>query len=78
MHPECISKIINNLAISQATQQGDIPRKSLKYNKDLFSRFISASFNNAVNKIVFPDELNHADIEPIKRNQERKKKIIDL
>ena len=37
INPECMSKIINNLDILEATQHGDIPRKKLKDNKDLFS-----------------------------------------
>ena len=54
INPEYMSKIINNLDTSKATQQGDIPTKITKDNKDLFSYFISASFDNAVNKGVFP------------------------
>ena len=38
INPECMSKIINNLDILEATQHGDIPRKKLKDNKDLFSQ----------------------------------------
>ena len=68
INPECISKIINNLDTSKATQQGDIPTKIIKDNEDIFSYFISASFNNAVSKGVFPDELKHADIKPIYKN----------
>ena len=37
INPECISKIINDLDTSNATQQGDIPTKIIKDNKDLFS-----------------------------------------
>ena len=62
---ECISKIINNLDTSKATQQGDIPTKIIKDNEDLFSYFISASFNNAVN----PNELKQADIKPIYKKE---------
>ena len=65
INSECISKIINNLDTSKVTQQGDISTKIIKDNKDHFSYFISASFSNAVNKGVFPDELKHADIKPI-------------
>ena len=36
INPECISKIINNLDSSKATQQGDIPTKVIKDNKDIF------------------------------------------
>ena len=38
-NPECISKIINKLDTSKVTQQGDIPTKIIKDNKDLFSYF---------------------------------------
>ena len=44
----------------------------IKDNKDLFSYFISASFNNAVNKGVFPDE--HADIKPVYKKESRNEK----
>ena len=71
VNSECISKIINNLDKSKATQQGDIPTKIIKDNKDLFPYFISASFNNAVNKGVFPDELKQADIKPIYKKESR-------
>ena len=79
INPECMSKIINNLDTSKATQQGNIPTKIRKDNKDLFSYFISANFNNAVNKGVFPNELKQADIKPIykkeSRNEKKKKKL---
>ena len=65
INPECIKKIINNLDTSKATRQGDIPTKIIKDNKDLFSYFISASFNNAVN----PNELKQADIKPIYKKE---------
>ena len=74
INPECISKIINNLDTSKATQQGDIPTKIIKDNKDIFSYFISASFNKAVNKGVFPDELKQADIKPIYKKESRNEK----
>ena len=62
---EWISQIKNNPDTSEATQQGDITTKNIKDDKNLFSYFISVSFNNALNKGVFPDELKHADIKPI-------------
>ena len=74
INPECISKIINNLDTSKATQQVDIPTKIIKDNKDLFSCFISASINNAVNKGVFPNELKQVDIKPIYKKESRNKK----
>ena len=69
-----MSKIINNLDTSKATQQGAIPTKMIKDNKNLFSYFISTSFNNAVNKGVFPKELKQADIKPIYKKESRNEK----
>ena len=37
INPECIKKIINNLDSSKATQQGDIPAKVIKDNKEFFT-----------------------------------------
>ena len=65
INPECTSKIINNLDTSKATPQGVIPTTIMKHNEGLFSCFISASFNNAVNKGAFPDKLKQADTKPI-------------
>ena len=44
INAECIIKIINSLDTSKATQQGDVPSKVTKDNRDLFSYFISGSF----------------------------------
>ena len=46
----------------------------MKDGKDLFSYFISASSNNAVNEDVFPDDLNQADIKPIYKKESRNQK----
>ena len=78
INPERITKIINNLYKSKGTQQGDIPTKIIKDNTDLFSYFISASFN-AINKGVYLDELKHADIKPVHKKKSRNEsKIKDL
>ena len=51
----------------------------MKGDKDIFSYFISANFNNAVNKDIFSDDLKHADFKPIyKKNLEMETKIIDM
>ena len=71
INPECMTKIINNLDTSKPTQQGDIPTKIIKDNKDPFSFFISASFHNAVSKGVFPNELKQADIKLIYKKESR-------
>ena len=46
----------------------------MKDNKDLFSYFIFASFNNAVSKGVFPNELKQADIKSIYKKESRNEK----
>ena len=74
VNPECISKIINNLDTSRATQQGNIPAKVIKYNKELSSYVISPSLGNAVNKGIFLDKLKHADGKPIYNNESRNEK----
>ena len=68
INPEYMSKIINNLDTSKTTQLGDIPTKIIKDNKELFSYFISASLNNAVN------ELKQTDIKPIYKKESRNEK----
>ena len=74
INPEYMSKMINNLDTSKATQQGDIPTKIIKDNKDLFSSFISPSFNNAANMGVFPNELKQGDIKLIYKKESRNEK----
>ena len=70
INPECISKIKNNLDTSKATQQGDIPTRIIKDNKDFFSHFISASFNNAVNN----GQLKQVGVKPIYKTESRNSK----
>ena len=65
---------MNNLDTSKAAQQSDIPTKIIKDNKDLFSYFISGSFDKTVNKGVFSDELKHANIKPIYKKETRSEK----
>ena len=50
-----------------------IQQKS-KDNKNLFSYFISASFNNALDKGVFSDKLKYADIKVIYKKESRNEK----
>ena len=74
INPECIRQIVNSLDTSKATQQGDIPTKNIKDDGELFHIFFSASFNNAEDKGVFPNELKQAHIKPIYQNESRNEK----
>ena len=69
---ECISSYLASSYL--VTEQGDIPAKVIKDDKDLFPYFVFASFKNAVNKGVFPDGLYHADIKPIYKKESRNEK----
>ena len=70
-----MSKMIKNLDTLKATQQGNIPTKTIKDNKGLFQFFIYVSFNNAVCKGVFSGKQNFSDIKPIrKKNPKMKRK----
>ena len=69
---ECIRSYLASSYL--VTEQGDIPAKVIKDDKDLFPYFVFASFKNAVNKGVFPDGLYHADIKPIYKKESRNEK----
>ena len=75
VNAEYISKIIDNLDTSKASQQGDIPTHIMKDNKDLYSNFISENFNSALdNGGIFPDQLKYADIKPVYKKDSRNDK----
>ena len=57
--------------VSKLIQQGDIPTKIIKDNKNFFSYFVSASFNNTVNISVSTDDLKYADIKSIYEKESR-------
>ena len=57
--------------VSKLIQQGDILTKIIKDNKNLFSYFVSATFNNTVNISISPDDLKHVDIKSIYEKKSR-------
>ena len=67
-----MSKEINRLDKKKACQENDIPVKSIKSNKDLFSQFIYHNFNNSFSS-NFTQNIKAADILP---THERKRKQI--
>ena len=52
-----VEEVTNNLSIVKACEEGDIPTKVIKINKNIFTAFIATDFNNCVDEGVFPDEL---------------------
>ena len=64
-------KVINNLNVAKSCQINDIPTKVIKMNKDIFANFITDHFNYCTAYGEFPDELKHADIIPLHKNNEK-------
>ena len=54
----------NLLDKSKPQQQEDIPTRIIKENANIFSNFISQSFNSELDNLNFPDLLKHADVKP--------------
>ena len=76
INPECISKIINNLDASKATQQGDIPTKVIKNVKTFFHilfpqaltmLWIRANFQTNLNLQISNQSIKKNQIKKIKR-----------
>ena len=51
---EDISKGIQALNASKATQTDDIPIKTIKKNSDIFSKLFQANFSKVIGKSTFP------------------------
>ena len=64
-NPDKMSKIIENIDSKKATQQGDIPVRSIKETKSIFSKVLSEIFNFYIDNNTFPNGLKKADIKPV-------------
>ena len=60
---EDVIKEIENLDASKASQEDDVPTKTIKENSDIFSNFIYQSFNNMTDVCIFPTSLKLANIQ---------------
>ena len=58
-------KILQNNDSKKATQQGDIPVRTIKENKFTFSKIFSGIFNFYIDNNTFPNGLKKADIKPV-------------
>ena len=54
-----------NLSSKKATRNGSIPAKTLKKSVDIYIRKITFVINDCVEKGIFPDHLNLANVLPI-------------
>ena len=58
-------KEIENLEISKAIQDSDIPVKILKENAEFFAEQICCQFNEAIYSSIFPASFKSANITPV-------------
>ena len=59
---EVICKKTLALDVSKATQSDHIPTKIIKNNFHIFSEFLQANFNDAIETSSFPEQLKYADV----------------
>ena len=69
-----VLKEISGLSTNKASQDSDLPVKSLKENADYFAEFICIQFNDSVNSSKFPSFFKCANITPILKNESRNHK----
>ena len=68
---EDILKELNNLNISKACQDTDIPIKIVRLNSDIFADFIYQNMNYGIASSVYSDNLKNANISPIHKKDSR-------
>ena len=70
-YTDVVMKVINNLNVAKSCQINDIPTKFIKMNKDIFANFITDHFNYCIAYGEFSDNLKHADVIPVHKNNEK-------
>ena len=75
---DVIAKEIKNLNTKKAAPQDDIPVKILKLKNDIFSQYLSQIFSKSIEAANFPNESKYADITPVYKIIDTKKRIIEL
>ena len=73
---EKILKELNNLNINKATENTDIPNKTIKKNSDIFWDFIFSNLNCCINTSSYPSLLKRADITPVHKKDSKVQKTI--
>ena len=73
---EEVLKVIRDWNTKKSCQTSDTPTKIIKLNSDILSNLIYNSFNYCIDKAKFPNDLKYADIVPIyKKSNMRKRKL---
>ena len=60
-----VSKKVNTLDTTKASQQSDIPTHILKQNPDYFAEYFYENINKCISKLIFPSDLKLADVTPV-------------
>ena len=60
-----VSKKVNTLDTTKASQQSDIPTNILKQNSDYFAEYFYENINKCISKSIFPSDLKLADVTPV-------------
>ena len=70
-----IPKEIKMLQSNNATQNTDIPTKSIKDSADIFAEFILIRFTKCIEQSVFQSKLKLANITPVHKKTRKSQKI---
>ena len=73
---EEILKELNNLKIKKATQNTDIPTKTIMENFDIFGDLIFSNLNGCVNTSLYPLLLKMANITLVYKKDSKVQKVI--
>ena len=67
-------KDILNLNNKKASQNSDIPTKTIKENSDIFGKVLCSFINDSIKPFTFPSCLKEADVTPIYKKVKKDKK----
>ena len=70
---EEIQKEILNLKNKKASQNSDIPTKTIKENSDTFGKVLCSSINDSIKSFTFPSCLKETDVTPILKKDRKDK-----
>ena len=60
-----VLKKVKTLDTTKASQQSNIPTKTLKQNSDYFAEYFNKNINQCISKSIFPSDLKLADVTPV-------------
>ena len=66
-----IEKILRSLSEKKTFRKSGIPLRIIKENIDIFTKFLTSSFGEAITFSLFPSPLKLADIIPVFKKDDR-------